>query len=67
MTPAQAGRRISAILAELERETGQIVKEIEITTIDVSTLAAQRVVRGVSIRLEPIPGAAWDLPLEDDR
>jgi hypothetical protein len=59
----QAQRQIAQILASLERETGQLVEELSIYSIDVSTCVstAQQFLRSVRVELKPIPGSTWQI------
>lgn len=56
-----AERAINEALAQLERDTGQIVDGLEILDVDISTIAdtAPRLLRTVRVRLKPMPGSLW--------
>lgn len=59
----EAEKKVSAILANLEIETGSIVRSVGVTDIDVSTMSDDRrqLARRVTIELERLPGTQWDL------
>jgi hypothetical protein len=53
----KAQEQIRAILCELEKNTGQLVESIEISTIDVTQMTDSRT---VIIDMRPIPDHRWD-------
>ena len=56
-----AEREIAAILAQLERDTGSIVTDIEITSIEITTMRDDRrmLQQRVLIELQRMPGTCW--------
>ena len=63
MTPAEATRRINAILAELEAATGTVVESLELERIDITTLSNPVAEYATSIRIElrRQPGHTWSI------
>lgn len=63
MNQADAQFAVAAILATLERDTGQHVVCVEIPSVDVTTHmdSVEQWSRRVSITLRPIPGSQWQL------
>jgi hypothetical protein len=57
----KAEREIAAILAQLERDTGSIVTDIEIKSIEVTTMQDDRrmLQQCVLVELERLPGTCW--------
>lgn len=57
----EAQAEISAVLAKLEADTKQIVREITIQNIDVTTIGDKEIrrMRSVRIFMERIPGSQW--------
>ena len=56
-----AEREIAAILGQLERDTGSIVTDIEIKSIEVTSMQDDRRMlrQRVVIELERLPGTCW--------
>lgn len=64
MNVIEASQRIALILAELERETGQLVRAVDIENIDITRFDDYRPQwkRVVQIKLDPIPGSThWEV------
>lgn len=62
MTPQEkAEKEIGQILARLEKETGQIVEDVFLTKINVTTLddKAERMAMSFRVHLKRIPGHDW--------
>lgn len=57
----EAERRIAGILADLEAETGQVVKELELRSLDITSIVdpVQQLQREVRIALWHVPGSHW--------
>jgi hypothetical protein len=56
-----AEREIAAILAQLERDTGSIATDIDIKSIEVTTMQDDRrmLQQCVLVELERLPGTCW--------
>lgn len=63
MDVEQAQKQIAQILAELERETDQVVEGLSIEAIDVTAVGShrQQLMRWVRIDLKPVPGSNWQM------
>lgn len=61
----KAEKEISAILMRLEKETGQIVENISLEDLDVTTCGddAQQLLRRATVTLKRLPGTRWDYEL----
>lgn len=61
MDISTAERQIAVILSQLERETGSVVRAIEVTDIEVTKIDSVRreMERRISIDLERLPGTHW--------
>lgn len=61
MTQDKAQRQIAAILAELEKSTGQLVDGVRVESLDIRSYAdpAPKWLRFVEIDMRPIPGSQW--------
>lgn len=56
-----AEMRIGEILAQLERDTGSVVREIGVVDVEVTNMASERreLQRRVRLELERLPGTKW--------
>ena len=62
MTVEEAQKKISEILAQLERDTESIVESICVDDLDTTSLAnsRRRIRRAIRIQTYPVPGMGWD-------
>ena len=60
MNQRETEHAIAALLAELEAETGQHVRSIEVQSYDMTQTEGSRLLRRVCIDLVPIPGSQWE-------
>lgn len=58
----RATRAINQALSQLEKETGQVVDSIQLSSVDVTRLDSTRQMlsRSVRIELKPLPGSQWE-------
>jgi len=59
----KAEKEINFILANLESETGALVEEINLQSLDITSIGStkQLLQRSVKIELKPVPGTRWDI------
>lgn len=59
----EAQQAIAAILSDIEVGTGALVREVALTSVDVTQMndPGPRWIRSVRIELWPIPGSSWEV------
>ena len=55
----EAQKKVAAVLADYERETGRIVRHVEICDIDASGFTERKLLRRILIHADAVPGTSW--------